>query len=170
MCSSDLLLGNAWKFTAKTSEPHVEFGRTQREEGDVYFVRDNGAGFNMAYAEKLFSPFQRLHREEDFPPEIRDRAVSLRMIAGGASFDAERVLDEILARYQRYLELADGGDSAGLWSAAVRRLPPRGTRASVRSGDRVLEGVIEGYSDTGAISLREDGRTEAVTLSAGEME
>jgi BirA family biotin operon repressor/biotin-[acetyl-CoA-carboxylase] ligase len=110
------------------------------------------------------------HREEDFPPEIRDRAVSLRMIADGASFDVERVLDEILTRYQHYLKLADGGDSAALCAAVVRRLPPRGTRASVRSGDRVLEGVIEGYSDTGAILLREDGRNEAVTLSAGEME
>jgi BirA family transcriptional regulator, biotin operon repressor / biotin---[acetyl-CoA-carboxylase] ligase len=109
------------------------------------------------------------HREEDFPLQIRDRAVSLRMIAGGASLDPERVLDEILARYERYLTLASGGDAAPLWASVVRRLPSRGTRASVRSGDRVLEGVIEGYSDTGAIQLQEDGRTEVVTLSAGEM-
>ena len=91
------------------------------------------------------------------------------MIAGGASFDGERVLDEILARYERYLTLASGSDAAPLWATVVQRLPPRGTRASVRSGDRVIEGVIDGYSDTGAIQLQEDGRTEVVTLSAGEM-
>ncbi|MGH8658556.1 MAG: sensor histidine kinase, partial [Gammaproteobacteria bacterium] len=63
----DNLLGNAWKFTAKAPEPRVELGVTEREGSTVFFVRDNGAGFNMAYAEKLFSPFQRLHSEDDFP-------------------------------------------------------------------------------------------------------
>jgi light-regulated signal transduction histidine kinase (bacteriophytochrome) len=61
------LLGNAWKFTAKTAEPRIAFGATHHEEGTVYFVRDNGAGFDMAYAHKLFAPFQRLHREAEFP-------------------------------------------------------------------------------------------------------
>ncbi|MBI4469344.1 MAG: response regulator [Acidobacteria bacterium] len=63
----DNLLGNAWKFTAKVAEPRVEFAAEPRDGGTVYFVRDNGAGFDMNYAEKLFRPFQRLHGEAEFP-------------------------------------------------------------------------------------------------------
>jgi two-component system, NtrC family, sensor kinase len=61
------LLGNAWKFTAKTLEARVDFGAMEHQGRTAFFVRDNGAGFNMTYAEKLFTPFQRLHSEEDFP-------------------------------------------------------------------------------------------------------
>jgi signal transduction histidine kinase len=61
------LLGNAWKFTSKIAAARIEFRAEQRDEGTVYFVRDNGAGFNMDQAEKLFSPFQRLHNSADFP-------------------------------------------------------------------------------------------------------
>lgn len=60
------LLGNAWKFTSKVPGPRVEVGMEQGPEGPCYYVRDNGAGFDMAYASRLFSPFQRLHRDEDF--------------------------------------------------------------------------------------------------------
>jgi PAS domain S-box-containing protein len=63
----DNLLGNAWKFTAKVVRPCVQLGGDPTGESPVYFVRDNGAGFDMAYADKLFRPFQRLHRETDFP-------------------------------------------------------------------------------------------------------
>jgi two-component system, NtrC family, sensor kinase len=62
----DNLLGNAWKFTAKVSAPRIDVGTDRREGAAVFFVRDNGAGFNMEYAEKLFSPFQRLHTESEF--------------------------------------------------------------------------------------------------------
>jgi light-regulated signal transduction histidine kinase (bacteriophytochrome) len=62
----DNLVGNAWKFTAKTDSPHVEIGAERREGETVYFVRDNGAGFDMAYAERLFTPFQRLHSEREY--------------------------------------------------------------------------------------------------------
>ena len=61
------LLGNAWKFTAKTPEARVEVGREQSDRGLAYFVRDNGNGFDMARAARLFSPFQRLHSQSDFP-------------------------------------------------------------------------------------------------------
>lgn len=62
------LLGNAWKFTAKTPEARVELGgRTDPSGERVCFVRDNGAGFDMEYAAKLFSPFERLHSAADFP-------------------------------------------------------------------------------------------------------
>ncbi len=60
------LLGNAWKFTAKRAGAHVWFGRERGAHGDAFFVRDDGAGFDMAYADKLFAPFQRLHRAADF--------------------------------------------------------------------------------------------------------
>lgn len=60
------LLGNSWKFTSKHLRAKIEFGVMQKEEETVYFVRDDGVGFDMAYADKLFAPFQRLHAEE-FP-------------------------------------------------------------------------------------------------------
>jgi len=61
------LLGNALKFTAKIATARIEFGAEQRDGGTVYFVRDNGAGFDMKHADKLFSPFKRLHGNDDFP-------------------------------------------------------------------------------------------------------
>ena len=62
----DNLIGNAWKFTAKTPKPHVEVGAEKRDGETVFFVRDNGAGFDMAYVDRLFTPFQRLHSERDY--------------------------------------------------------------------------------------------------------
>jgi light-regulated signal transduction histidine kinase (bacteriophytochrome) len=61
------LLGNACKFASKRPVARVEFGAMEREGATVYFVRDNGAGFDMAYAQKLFSPFERLHGPSEFP-------------------------------------------------------------------------------------------------------
>jgi two-component system NtrC family sensor kinase len=61
------LLGNAWKFTANVPAARIEVRTEQQEGGTVYLVRDNGAGFDMSYAEKLFNPFQRLHTEAEFP-------------------------------------------------------------------------------------------------------
>lgn len=61
------LLDNAWKFTEKHPRAKIEFGAKQHHDGEpVYFVRDDGAGFEMAYSEKLFRPFQRLHSTSDF--------------------------------------------------------------------------------------------------------
>jgi PAS domain S-box-containing protein len=61
------LLGNAWKFTGRHPSARIEFGRTEIEGRTVYFVRDDGAGFDMAFAGKLFGPFQRMHKKSDFP-------------------------------------------------------------------------------------------------------
>ena len=78
----DNLLSNAWKFSSKRPDARIEVGRLETtgaatgngaEKGDgkadvpTWFVRDNGVGFKMAYAERLFAPFQRLHSVEDFP-------------------------------------------------------------------------------------------------------
>lgn len=60
------LLGNAWKYTGKRKQARIDVGAAIEEERTVFFVRDNGAGFDMAYAERLFGPFQRLHRQEEF--------------------------------------------------------------------------------------------------------
>lgn len=63
----DNLLGNAWKFTGKKEEATIEFGAAEVDGVTAYFVRDNGTGFDMKYADKLFVTFQRLHLEKDFP-------------------------------------------------------------------------------------------------------
>jgi len=61
------LLHNAWKFTGMRQLAVVEFGVTHTEHGMACFVRDNGVGFDMRYADKLFAPFQRLHKPSEFP-------------------------------------------------------------------------------------------------------
>lgn len=61
------LLGNAWKFTSKRSGAHIEFFAETSVGVNHYAVRDNGVGFDMAYASKLFSPFQRLHKSTEYP-------------------------------------------------------------------------------------------------------
>ena len=60
------LLGNAWKFTARTEQAYIEFGTINQDGKPIYYVRDNGAGFDQRYAEKMFLPFHRLHSEETF--------------------------------------------------------------------------------------------------------
>lgn len=60
------LLGNAWKFTTRTVGAVIEFGAREQEGERVFYVRDNGVGFDMAYADKLFGAFQRLHHAQDF--------------------------------------------------------------------------------------------------------
>jgi PAS domain S-box-containing protein len=64
----DNLLGNAWKFTRRVAAPRIDVGSTCSDGGgSAFFVRDNGAGFDMAFADKLFVPFQRLHTVAEFP-------------------------------------------------------------------------------------------------------
>ncbi len=60
------LLDNAWKYTSRTPSAHIEVGRCDGEDPAVVFVRDNGAGFDPRYAGRLFAPFERLHKREDF--------------------------------------------------------------------------------------------------------
>jgi light-regulated signal transduction histidine kinase (bacteriophytochrome) len=63
----DNLLGNAWKYSHKNEKAAIEFGVASQEGETTYFVRDNGAGFDMGQVDRLFKPFQRLHRASEFP-------------------------------------------------------------------------------------------------------
>jgi light-regulated signal transduction histidine kinase (bacteriophytochrome) len=63
----DNLLENAWKYSEKREVIRVEVGKTMTQQGMAFFVKDNGAGFDMKYAGKLFDAFQRLHSGRDFP-------------------------------------------------------------------------------------------------------
>lgn len=60
------LFGNAWKFTSKTPDARIEFGTMDKEGKTVYFIRDNGAGFDPTYADKMFQPFHRFHSDNEF--------------------------------------------------------------------------------------------------------
>jgi light-regulated signal transduction histidine kinase (bacteriophytochrome) len=57
------LFSNAWKFTGQSPQAQIDFGQQE----NIFFIRDNGVGFDMAYADKLFTAFQRLHRTDEFP-------------------------------------------------------------------------------------------------------
>jgi light-regulated signal transduction histidine kinase (bacteriophytochrome) len=61
------LIGNAWKYSGKTPGAKIEFGSIEKGGQTIYYVRDNGAGFNMKFANKLFEPFARLHSDREFP-------------------------------------------------------------------------------------------------------
>ncbi len=65
--SLENLLENAWKLTNKTKSPAIEFGMIKKEGQNIYFVKDNGCGFEMKYLHKIFKPFQRLHTLTEFP-------------------------------------------------------------------------------------------------------
>ena len=60
------LIGNAWKYTSKKDEASIEFGKTSKKGKMYFYVKDNGIGFNMDYADKIFQPFQRLHTDKNF--------------------------------------------------------------------------------------------------------
>jgi signal transduction histidine kinase len=60
------LIGNAWKYSAKTQKAHIKFGSFNKDGEEIFYVKDNGAGCDMSDAQKLFLPFKRLHTSEDF--------------------------------------------------------------------------------------------------------
>lgn len=76
----EALIGNAWKFTANTSEASIELGAVKDQNVPVYFVRDNGVGFDMEYVSRLFAPFQRLHSRSDFSGTGIGLAVARRIV------------------------------------------------------------------------------------------
>ncbi|SDZ00591.1 PAS domain S-box-containing protein [Nitrosomonas sp. Nm33] len=91
----DNLLSNAWKFTAQSQKAFIEVGCNVDEERIIYFVRDNGAGFDMAYADKLFGVFQRLHDTHEFPGTGIGLATVQRVIhKHGGQIWAESAIDQ----------------------------------------------------------------------------
>ena len=61
------LLNNAWKYTSYSDISEIEFGLLSESQTPIYYIKDNGAGFDMQYADRLFGAFQRLHKEIEFP-------------------------------------------------------------------------------------------------------
>ncbi|MCU0527358.1 MAG: GAF domain-containing protein [Elainella sp. Prado103] len=92
----DNLLNNAWKFTSKHPQARIEFGMLTSENGTpVYFVRDNGVGFDMTFIDKLFKPFQRLHGMQEFPGNGIGLATVQRIIhRHGGQVWAEGAIDQ----------------------------------------------------------------------------
>jgi light-regulated signal transduction histidine kinase (bacteriophytochrome) len=90
------LLSNAWKYSSKRVEARIEFGRTTDAKGEyIYHVRDNGAGFDPQYADRLFGVFQRLHAASEFPGTGVGLATVQRVIQRhGGRVWAESALDK----------------------------------------------------------------------------
>ncbi|MEN6520440.1 MAG: PAS domain S-box protein [Armatimonadota bacterium] len=96
----DNLLGNAWKFTSKRHITRIDVGVVEQDVERVYYIRDNGAGFNAEYKDKLFSPFQRLHTESEFPGTGIGLALVQRIIRRhGGRIWAEGAVDQGAAFY-----------------------------------------------------------------------
>jgi light-regulated signal transduction histidine kinase (bacteriophytochrome) len=89
------LLDNAWKYTGRTTRPVIEVGASPNGAVRVFHVRDNGAGFDMAHAGRLFGPFQRLHADRDFEGTGIGLAIVERIVARhGGRIWAEGAIDE----------------------------------------------------------------------------
>lgn len=89
------LIGNAWKFTSRRADARIEFGALIQRNRTVYYVRDNGAGFDMEHAGKLFGAFQRLHSPRDFEGTGVGLATVSRIVdRHGGTVWAESVMDQ----------------------------------------------------------------------------
>jgi light-regulated signal transduction histidine kinase (bacteriophytochrome) len=89
------LINNAWKFTSKQTDAYIEVGAQDDSGERIFFVRDNGAGFDMAFVNKLFGAFQRLHSMNEFPGTGIGLATVQRIInRHGGSIWAEGAVDE----------------------------------------------------------------------------
>lgn len=119
------LLGNVWKFTGKHATAHIAFGITEKDGEPAYFVRDDGAGFDMTHVAYLFTPFQRLHNATDFPGTGIGLATVRRVVQRhGGRVWAEGV--------------AEGG------ATVYFTLPTQGTDADVAPGGTACTTLLDG--------------------------
>lgn len=107
--------------------------------------------------------------ETDFPAEIRDRATSLRMAAGGLTVGIPSLFAETLARYERYVALAGDGDTGALFRRVRPRLPANGASVRVLQRGRVVEGIVEDVTETGALRVRHTSSGATEIVSAGDL-
>ena len=115
----DNLLRNAWKFSSVREVAHIEVGRSVTDGQEVFFVRDDGAGFEPSYADKLFRPFSRLHREDEFPG------------TGIGLATVQRVVSRLGGRCW-----ADGASGEGATFSYTRGTPADGATARARREGR----------------------------------
>jgi light-regulated signal transduction histidine kinase (bacteriophytochrome) len=104
------LLSNAWKFSAGRDPAHITVGETETDDGPVFFVRDDGVGFDPAHADKLFRPFERLHTRDEFPGTGIGLATVRRVLArhGGLCW-ATGSTDEGAVVYFTFGQVVTGG-------------------------------------------------------------
>jgi signal transduction histidine kinase len=87
------LIGYAWKFTGRTAQAAIRFGSEQRAGRTWFCITDNGAGFDMAHAARLFKPFTRLHRQDEFPGHGMGLATAQAIVRRhGGEIEAESAL------------------------------------------------------------------------------
>jgi len=103
------LLGNAWKYTAQKAEAEIEFGRVKKNGQQMFFIRDNGAGFDMRDVGRIFLPFQRLHKDTEFSGSGIGLATVQRIIhRHGGNIKAEGALGEGATFYFSFNKLPRG--------------------------------------------------------------
>ncbi|MCK7512056.1 MAG: ATP-binding protein [Desulfobacterales bacterium] len=105
------LIGNALKFSSGRAQPVVEVGATDEDGRTVFFVKDNGVGFDMRYAGKLFSMFQRMHGDAEFP----GTGVGLVLV--------KRLVERHHGRVWAQAEPETRGDILSRWGASAQRAP-----------------------------------------------
>ena len=106
------LLDNAWKYSSKKLQTLIEFGATEKNGEKAFYVRDNGAGFDMRYADKLFKPFQRMHKSDEFEGTGIGLATVQRIIRRhGGKVWAEAALDNGATFYFTLKTAGEGGGS-----------------------------------------------------------
>jgi BirA family biotin operon repressor/biotin-[acetyl-CoA-carboxylase] ligase len=108
--------------------------------------------------------------EEDFPEEIRPRATSLRIAAGGREIPMAPLLESILSRFDREVTLTRQGDPTALFGRVRARLPERGAHVRVALPGRVVEGELLDVVETGALRVRDQASGAVETVAAGVLE